>query len=913
MRKHSASLLLAALLVALVGPAPAPAAEKVTAAVGAPAGRLSPAVRPLHYRLDLEILPDQPGFSGVAEIDVDIGASADVIYLHGNGLAVSSATLSTLSGTTRSGVYEQVDPTGVARLTFRDRIPAGRGTLRIEYTAAFGKGGDALYRSEVAGESYAFTQFEPIDARRMFPGFDEPGFKTPFDIAVTTRAANSVVGNAPVRVERPAGEGRKRVEFATTLPLPTYLIALAVGPLDIVEAPPLPASEVRANPLPLRGVATRGKGPRLRYALDNTAAIVSYLENYFGVAFPYPKLDLIASPDFGGGMENAGAIIYGDPRLLIADDASFEQRRAFGGIHAHELAHQWFGDLVTPKWWDDIWLNESFANWMGFKAGQAWQPALRFDVVPALQTPAAMELDSRIAARQIRNPVTRNLDITSAFDGITYLKGGAVLGMFESWLGEEGFRAGIRNHMRRFPHGVADVEDFMASLAQGSGRPDVVPAFRSFIDQPGVPLVSAKLECGAAGAVLDVSQSRYLPVGSRGDPQRTWQIPLCVRYGTAAGPGKDCALLTGARTRMTLKASGCPAFVMPNADGAGYYRFALDDAGWRALMANLDQLNELEALAAADSLSAAYQANRLSTDAFIAAIATLAKSKYPQVALAPDGDLVRMRDYLAPGTPAVAREQVLGFMRATYRPRLDALGSGSAPVAGEVNDAAAVDHAMFRTSLVRFLALEADDRAVRTTLAGQAGRYIGFGAPGASPDPGAVTAALTEVALQAGVQEHGAPFVETLIERMLASNDIQFRSQAAVALGSTDAAAVGERVRGLLLDPRLRAREPTTIAFALAARPSQRRATFDWFKANHEAFMAQISHFGYRWLPRFGAGFCTLAERDEVQAVFTPLLGRLDGADRTLAETLEGIELCAALAEAKRDEVGRHFSRSEGH
>jgi cytosol alanyl aminopeptidase len=222
-----------------------------------------------------------------------------------------------------------------------------------------------------------------------------------------------------------------------------------------------------------------------------------------------------------------------------------------------------------------------------------------------------------------------------------------------------------------------------------------------------------------------------------------------------------------------------------------------------------------------------------------------------------------------------------------------------------------VDRALFRTNLIRFLALDAEDRELRVALADAAARYIRLGEPpgdkGISLNDAAVEPALRETALRAGVQHLGMPFAEGLIARMLASNDIQFRSYAALALGSTDDPAVGDRVRKLLLDPQLRAREPTTIAFALAARPSQRRATFDWFRANHEAFIARTSSFGYRWLPRFGAGFCTPAEHDEVRDFFTPLLPRLAGADRTLAETLEGIELCAALADAKRAEVRERF------
>jgi alanyl aminopeptidase len=900
-----AAFLLAPLLAAGSAMAQAPAGSG-----DFPAGRLTAAVQPTAYRLDLRLLPEESGFSGVTEIDVTVPEPLTVMHLHGNGLAVESAVWTSARGKELAARYEQLDPSGVVRLTFPAPVPAGKGTLRLRYTATYGRAGEGLYKSVVGDDAYLFTQFQPTDARRMFPGFDEPGFKTPFEIAVTTRDSNVVIGNTPVRRTQPAGDGLQRVEFEPTLPLPTYLLALAVGPLDVVEAPPLPPNAVRERPLPLRGVATRGKGPRLAYALANTAAMVDYLEGYFAVPFPYPKLDLIASPDFGGGMENAGAIIYGDPNILLADNASFEQKRGFGGIHAHELAHQWFGDLVTPRWWDDIWLNEAFATWMGNKAGHAWEPALRLDLVPALQTPPAMDQDSRISARRIRNPVARNDDIGGAFDGITYLKGGAVLGMFESWLGEENFRAGIRTHMQRFPHAVADVNDFMASLADGSRRPDVVPAFRSFIDQPGVPLATMRLACTDGGASLLVEQSRYLPVGSRGETRQSWQLPLCVRFADGNGTQKQCALVKEPQATIRLETTGCPSFVMPNANGAGYYRFALDPAGWQALMANFSQLNEVEAMAVADSLWAAWQADRLATADYLAAVAVIAAAPSPTVAVVPAASLVRLRDDLG---SAESRPAVLALMRTLYQPRLAALGPAPAGPGSGLQDPAAVEQALFRTRLTRLLALEAGDEALANRLAADASRFLRQGEAGGGLDPAALSPALTDIALAAGVRQKGLPFVETLVERMLASNDVRFRTQAASALGTTDDPVVGDRVRALLLDERLRGREPTLIGFALAARPSQRRATFDWFKANHEAFIARTSaSFGQRWLPRFGAGFCSLPERNEVEAFFAPLVPKLPGADRTLAESLEGIELCAALAKARRDEVVRYFAGDAG-
>jgi len=905
MRRTSIWVAAAAIVLSGCGPDREPAArpDDGQAAASFPRGRLGEAVKPVAYRLELTVLPDEPEFSGVAEIDIEIAAPARVVYLHGNGLRVSAATLSTPSGRKLKAEYAQLDEAGVASLSFAEDVPAGPATLRLAYRAPFGERSQGLFRVATHERSYAFTQFQAIAARRAFPGFDEPAFKTPFDIAVTTAAENVVVGNTPVQAEAPEGRGVKRVVLATTRPLPTYLVALAVGPFDVVRVAALPPNAVRARALPLGAVTTRGKGEGFRYALDITGPLIEYLEDYFAYEYPYAKLDLIATPEFGAnGMENAGAIVYAEAPVLLPPNAALEQQRGLGVLHAHELAHQWFGDLVTPRWWDDTWLNEAFASWMSMKAAQHWRPEFELDVVQTLQALAVMNIDSRIAARRIRQPIDDSRAVESAFDGITYLKGSAVLAMFEGYLGETGFRAGIRRHMQRFAYGVADVEDFMASLAEGSGRPDVVPAFRSFIDQAGVPLVGMELECADGRASARLRQSRYLPLGSRGDPDQTWQIPVCLRSDGPSGSSKDCTLLREPTARIALATPGCPAFVMPNAGGAGYYRFALDAAAWGALLDALEALGQKEALATADSLSAAYRGGQLDIGTLVSAWRSFARSAYPPVALAPDDDLLQLRDYLA---PPEQRPAVTALMRDLYAPRLAALDE--APPAED--GAQAVASALFRTSLTRLLALEADDEALRARLAEQATRYLGTGEADGQLDRDALPPAQTGIALAAGVRVLGASFAERLIAQLLASDDAQFRVEAAAALGSTDDAALGDRVRGLLLDERLRGREPTTLASALAGRPSQRRATFEWFKANQEAFIARLPTPAHRWLPRLGAGFCTLAERDELESVFAPLQARLHGTEVALAETLEAIELCAALVQARREEVRRYFGQ----
>jgi alanyl aminopeptidase len=865
----------------------------------APIGRLGSAVVPSAYRLELKILPDQDDFSGITEIDIDITAATRSIYLHGNGLVVENAHLTKANGDSYTGSYRQVHETGVARIDFDDEIPAGAATLRISYTAPFQNNSQGLYKSTVADIPYTFTQFEPISARRVFPGFDEPLFKVPFDISVVARNGHTVVTNTLAVETQPAGDGLQRIRFATTKPLPTYLLAFAVGELDVVDWQAIPPSKVRSWPLPLRGIATKGEGARMQFALENTAQILTYLEEYFDTEYPYAKLDLISSPEHSGAMENAGAIVYASAMILLDDNASVEQLRRLGAVHAHEIAHHWFGDLVTPKWWDDIWLNESFANWMSFKAAHDWRPDFNLNVSTLLQSLAIMGLDSRISARRIRNPVDNNDEIGSAFDGITYLKGGGVLEMFESYLGEQPFREGIRTHIARFPHGVADVEDFMSSLADGSKRPDIITAFRSFIDQAGIPIVGVATSCAGDTAGVTLTQSRYLPLGSKGDTRQTWEIPLCMSYEIDGRSYRQCSLLTEASVNIDLEEQGCPSYVMPNANGAGYYRFSLDDAGWLALMQNLADLSEREALATADSLTAAYEADRVSTETLMGAYQQVAQSLYRAVTMMPSSKLKRIRDDLANAETAAAIE---AFMRSLYQPRLAAIGM-------EARDDESVDAALLRGALVNFLAMEANDTALRAILAGQASAYIRMGEDTADIDKTAIDPAFTAAALSVAVQDLGASFAKTLFDRLLSSDDARFREQASAALGNANDAELAEWVRQQSFDERLKGREPTNLIFGLASTSAERRATFDWFKANREEFIELVPVFARRFLPNIGSGFCTLEERDEVTAVFATVIEQVPSAARANREALEKIELCAALADTKRGEVAEYFGQ----
>ena len=443
----------------------------------APKGKLPGTVTPNAYRLDFTILPEADRFSGHDEIDVTLSQPAKSIYMHGRDLDVASV-VAMVNGRAVPGKWTQVDKTGTARLDFPRSIPGGKATLKFDYSGAFGDSASGLFHVKVGDKWYSWTQFESIDARAAYPGFDEPGFKTPFTVSVTTHPGYVVVGNAPeVSVTKLAG-GLEKHQLDVTKPLPTYLVAIDTGPFAH-KTGTIATNAERSTPMPYGAVATQAQADKMGYVMAETPRIVSLLENYFGEPFPFPKLDQIGTPIMPGAMENAGADTYGDDIIYLRPGATTGDKQEFGMVVAHELSHQWFGDLVTPAWWDDIWLNESFANWMGYRIGNEWRPELNIGVGALGEGFSAMNTDALVVGRPIHQAITQNSEIDSAFDGITYGKGGQVVAMIAAYLGDEKFKQGVRLHLRRHAYGNATSEQFFGAIADAAHDPKVLTAFKS--------------------------------------------------------------------------------------------------------------------------------------------------------------------------------------------------------------------------------------------------------------------------------------------------------------------------------------------------------------------------------------------------------------------------------------------------
>jgi len=331
-------------------PASSPAPSAGTSDT-APVGQLGDAVVPRHYRLALRIDPSQDTFSGTVEIDITVNEPGERIWVHGKDLDVAEVYLLDSQAQRIDASYEQQLDSGVALVSLARPVEAGSATLHFTYSAAFNTNTNALFKVDRDGYSYAVTQFEPIAARLVFPGFDEPGFKVPFDLTVVARAADVVITTTPEASVETLSDGLVKHVFETTRPMPTYLLAFAVGPYDLVDYGMIPPNAIRDREVHLRGIAAKGLGERMEYALKNTDGLLSVLEEYFGTPYPYKKLDLIAMPEsFGGAMENIGAITYDEYLLLMDENSPLNQRRAYTVVHAHEMAHMWFGNLVTPGW-----------------------------------------------------------------------------------------------------------------------------------------------------------------------------------------------------------------------------------------------------------------------------------------------------------------------------------------------------------------------------------------------------------------------------------------------------------------------------------------------------------------------------------------------------------------------------------
>ncbi|WP_423820738.1 M1 family metallopeptidase [Salinisphaera sp. SPP-AMP-43] len=871
----------------------------------APTGKLPRWAVPQSYDIALKADPAAARFSGQARIQVALDKSSRVIWLNARKLKVGHAEVIEADGTAHTAAFRIVDPkAGVAKLTLEQPLEPQTVTLAFAYTAPLNTHLRGFYKVDYQDRAYAMTQMEATSARLAFPSFDEPGFKTPFTLHLTVPDDDQAVANTPVAKRTDLDNGWQRLDFEPTPPLPSYLVAFAVGPWDIVDGPSLPKNQWRDHSTPVRGIAAHGRGSELQPALDQTPGIMTALEAYYDYGYPFDKIDVLAAPDFAAGaMENVGLVTFRDWYMLLSPDSPASSRRGSFEVEAHELAHQWTGDTVTMAWWDDLWLNESFATWMQQKITHQLHPEYHAELDRITGAEGAMGEDALTTARRIRQPIDGFGDIGNAFDGITYQKGASVLGMFEAFVGDDTFRTGMRDYIRAHEFGTATADDLVDAIAQAADRgDDFRAAFHSFLDQSGVPYVTTEIARDDGQTVLDVAQQRFLPIGSAGDPERSWGLPLCVRYPLAAGGSRTrCQLIDAARGRIALPgAAEQPDWIMPNAGADGYYRFALDRSQFAALESHLDQLTDAEKIAFADSVWAAFEQDRLHAPALLATMQGLADEATPAVALAPIGGIRWLWEHKA--ATEAQRDRLREAARSAYLPRLENLGY-------QRREGESADAAELRQRLATFLGVQLGLKPVADALAAQgqavlAPALAGNDSANAGLDFSQADPDLLADALTVAVRRQGKPVVQALFDALGRNGDADQRNAMIAALARVQDPELKTEVRNYALTDRIKVGEMMAMLgnggrhSASQRSPDSVATMWPWFTAHFKAIRDRVGAMSGGSLPPLAAaGACSDKAADRLEDFFEPKVDQLPGAQRNLAQTAESIRLCAALVQ----------------
>jgi alanyl aminopeptidase len=834
--------------------------------------RLGDAIRPTRQDVRLELDPSLADYSGSVTIPLTVVRATPDVRLDAEDMTLGAIELVALDAsgnpkgakvavTTRKGEH------GLVVLHAARTLPRGDYRLTIAFTNDFNTQATSLYRLQSGGDWYTFTQFEADDAREAFPCFDEPAFKIPWNVTVVARAADLVVGNTPIDKESVEG-GKKTVVFKTTKPLPSYLIAIASGPLETVP--------IEGLGVPGRVVTVKGASRLAADAARITPPLVKALEAYFGRPYPYEKLDLVAVPEFWpGAMENAGQITFAD-RLLLLDPnrASASQRRNQASVTAHELAHMWFGDLVTMAWWDDLWLNESFASWMGEKVTHEVFPEYGIDLRLVTDTDEAMRTDGKLTTRAIRQPVTSMANLLQSADVLAYKKGETLLGMFERWAGKQSFREGVREYLAAHEWKNATAADLLAALSHATGK-DLAGPMSSFLDQAGLPLVTVE---PLPGGKVRLSQERFLPAGTQRPAPQAWKIPMTLKFDDGTGVKSRNVLLTEPTQVVDLGVSKLD-WVAPNGGAGGYYRWKLPPQAMVALADDAPRvLDARERMEYAYNAKALLDAGALHADGYLQVLPRFLRDGEPMVVGAALDGMDQIRDPLV--TPEL-EESYAHYVRDAVGPALARFGRTK-----QASEKETVS--LIRPRLLTTLADEGRDPGTRAFGDSVAQAYL---ANPKAVDPGLALPALQIAALtgESGLRDQ----IRTHFETASAPAD---RRTYLIALGSfRDTKLVEENLAYALTGP-LKPQEITTIVQTVGTYFPNRDLSWGWIQKNYGPLMKRIPPMYGAFMPLY-AGGCSSVRLEQAKEFFADPEHAPPGAAKELARMSEGVEDCLGLRE----------------
>ncbi len=816
----------------------------------AQAQRLPGGVHPEHYSLALTPDLKTATFKGVETIDLTLDAPSATITLN----AVEIQFTSVRAGSQTAQVSLDPDKQQ-ATFTFAQPLPAGKVQLAIEYTGILNDKLRGFYLSKTKARNYAVTQFESTDARRAFPSFDEPALKATFDIALTVDTGDTVISNTNQIADTPAGPGKHTLRFATTPKMSTYLVAFLVGDFQCTSG--------KADGVPIRGCSVPDKVQYTKFAVESAEFILHYYDTYFGIKYPMPKLDMIALPDFeAGAMENFGCITYRDVDMLVdSKTGSVASKKEVASVVAHEMAHQWFGDMVTMQWWDNIWLNEGFATWMANKPLEKWRPEWHINQDRANSLDGTLNYDSQPTTRTIRATANTPGEINEMFDGIAYGKAGAVLDMVENYLGEEVFRKGVHNYLAAHLYSNATAEDFWGAQTAASGKP-VNTIMKSFVVQPGVPLLTFGPRTGNG---MPVMQSRFfLSANAKNQTTQQWTIPVCFKGG-------GCQLLTPETTAVPVP----PGLVYANAGDTGYFRSTYAPANLAAITAAAETgLSTPERIGLIGDRWALMRSGQGSVGDFLSLVLALKNDPNASVLQNALGKVGAVGTRIATDDD---RTRLNTILRAQFGPTYAAMGKAS--------PSESYDRTALRAILFRTLG-EAGDPAVLSEARALTDRS--FTDKKTSGDPVFLNAAIDASANHGDVALYEKFLAQSKDERdPVAQNDalrtLAFFSDPALVARTLDYAVSGQ----------VRNQSSWILLAILLSQRETRDQAWSYVQGHWEKVHAQLTtSSGVGFVGSMGS-FCTAERRDQITSFFAT--HNVEGSERTLSKAVDSINACIQL------------------
>jgi aminopeptidase N len=839
------------------------------------AQRLPSTVRPEHYALTLTPDLKAATFTGVESIDVTFAEPTNAIVLNSAEIAFQSVVAHE-SGKEQTATVSLDKDKEQATFTFPEKLPAGKAKLKINFTGILNNELRGFYLSKSDRRNYAVTQFEPTDARRAFPSFDEPAFKATYDISLVVDAADTAISNSNIETDTPGpAAGKHTLKFFTTPKMSSYLVAFLVGDFQCTSG--------KSDGVDIRSCATPDKVALTPYGVDVAKYVLHYFNTYFGIPYPLKKLDLIAIPDFeAGAMENFGAITYRETDLLVDEKtATIGEKKEVALVIAHEMAHQWFGDLVTMQWWDNIWLNEGFATWMENKPVAAMHPewSIDQDVVSGLDE--TLNLDAQPTTRAIRAKADTPDQINQLFDGIAYGKASDVLLTVENYLGEETFRKGVHNYLAAHLYANATAEDFWGAQTATSHKP-VDKIMESLVAQPGEPILNFS---GSTGGKVSVSQRRFfLSPSIQPDPAQKWTIPVCFKTGDTK---QECDVLTPGDAELKAPASG---LFFANAGGKGYYRSGYEASAYTALVREVEaSLTPAERISFIGDEWVQVRANNSSVGAYLDLVAAVKDDSNAAVVSEALGGYETAYARIAATPEEKAALQT--WIRNTFGPIYAKLGppfEGDSPNKTEL-----------RAQLFAALG-NAKDPAILAQARDIAYKYIA--------NPTSIDATLGQTALAIAARNGDEELFNQLQKVYETSTNPEFQIGALRLLAEFEQPALVERSLNLAVSGKVRNQD---VAIQLAI-PLQFEETHDhaWkYIQNHwDQVQPQLTTNSGSTLVGSAGSFCSEAGRDDVEKFFSA--HKVAAADQALKHSIERINGCIelrALQESKlKDWLATH-------